>query len=88
MLVFCNLNLEVSMASLVIKDLPPELHRRLKEEALKAHRSMTKEAIYLMEAGLQEKPAQEQAQEIPAPYRGKKPLTDKMIQKWKRQGMA
>lgn len=76
------------MASLVIKNLPPELHNRLKKEALKAHRSMTKEAIYLMEAGLKDSSGPVQAQEIPAPYQGKKPLTDKMIQKWKRQGMA
>ena len=76
------------MASLVIKNLPPELHSRLKKEALKAHRSMTKEAIYLMEAGLRDNPGPVQAQEIPVLYQGKKPLTDKMIQKWKRQGMA
>ncbi|HTC21628.1 MAG TPA: hypothetical protein VK859_12315 [bacterium] len=76
------------MASLVIKDLPPELHRRLKAEALKAHRSMTKEAIYLMEAGLQERPEEGLARGMPVPYRGKKPLTEKMIQKWKRQGLA
>ena len=76
------------MATLVIKDLPDELHRRLKEEALKAHRSMTKEAIYLMEAALQEKAEPSRLQELPHPYQGQKPLTDKMIQKWKRQGMA
>ena len=76
------------MASLVIKNLPTEFYRRLKEEALKARRSMTKEAIYLMEAGLQENPGQVQARELPAPYHGKKPLTDQMIQKWKRQGIA
>jgi plasmid stability protein len=76
------------MPTLVIKDLPAELHRRLKEEAEKTHRSMTKEAIYLMETALQGEPGATQARELPAPYQGSKPLTDKMIQKWKRKGMA
>lgn len=76
------------MPTLVIKDLPAELHRRLKEEAEKTRRSMTKEAIYLMETALQGETAPFQARELPAPYQGTKPLTDKMIQKWKRKGMA
>ena len=76
------------MATLVIKDLPAELHRRLKEEAQKAHRSMTREAIYLLEAGLKESRSVSAAQEIPAPYEGSKPLTDKLIHQWKRKGMA
>jgi len=76
------------MATLVIKDLPTHLHQRLKEEALKAHRSMTKEAIYLLETGLQENRGVPMARELPLPYRGKKPLTDKLIQQWKRKGMA
>jgi plasmid stability protein len=76
------------MPTLVIKNLPAELHRRLKKEAEKTHRSMTKEAIYLMETALQGEPTPPQAREMPAPYQGPKPLTEKMIQKWKHQGMA
>ena len=76
------------MPTLVIKDLPAELHRRLKEEAERTHRSMTKEAIYLMESALQGEATPPQVREMPAPYKGPKPLTDKMIQKWKRKGMA
>ena len=38
------------MPSLVIKDLPADLHRRLKAQAEANHRSMTKEAIALLEA--------------------------------------
>jgi plasmid stability protein len=74
------------MPTLVIKDLPVELHKRLKKEAEKTHRSMTKEAIYLLETALQQE--QPKAMELPVPYKGVKPITDKMIQKWKRQGMA
>ncbi|HBC86113.1 MAG TPA: hypothetical protein DCZ94_04075 [Lentisphaeria bacterium] len=40
------------MPSLVIKNLPPEIHRRLKAEAVKNHRSMTKQAIAELETGL------------------------------------
>lgn len=76
------------MPTLVIKDLPAQLHRRLKEEAKKAHRSMTREAIYLLEAGLNEAKSLVEAHELPMPYEGKKPLTGELIQKWKRQGMA
>jgi plasmid stability protein len=76
------------MPTLVIRDLPAALHRRLKEEAEKAHRSMNREAIYLLEAGLNENKAASAAHELPAPYEGKKPLTDKLIHQWKRQGMA
>jgi plasmid stability protein len=76
------------MATLVIKDLPEDLHRRLKEEAQKAHRSMNREAVYLLEAGLNGTRAALSARELPAPYEGKIPLTDKLIHQWKRKGMA
>ena len=40
------------MPGLLIKDLPPALHERLKEEAHRNHRSMTKQALAILEAGL------------------------------------
>ena len=40
------------MPGLLIKDLPPELHKKLKESAARHHRSMTKEALYILERGL------------------------------------
>jgi plasmid stability protein len=40
------------MPALLIKDLPAALHQRLKLEAEKHHRSMTKEALCLLEQGL------------------------------------
>jgi plasmid stability protein len=39
------------MAALVIKNLPESLHRRLKARARRNHRSLTKEAIAILEAG-------------------------------------
>ena len=40
------------MATLVIKNLPDALHARLKKQAQAHHRSLTKEAIVLLEQGL------------------------------------
>jgi len=42
------------MVGLVIKNLPDELHRKLKERAKRHHRSMTKEAIVQLEKALAE----------------------------------
>ncbi len=40
------------MSTLVVKNLPAQLHERLKEQAQLHHRSITKEAISLIEQGL------------------------------------
>jgi plasmid stability protein len=41
------------MSTLVIKNLPEELHARLKEQAQRHHRSVTKEVVNLLEQGLE-----------------------------------
>lgn len=40
------------MPTLVIKNLPAHIHARLKDQAQRSHRSLTKEAVSLLEAGL------------------------------------
>lgn len=40
------------MATLVIKNLPEDLHARLKAQAQLHHRSVTREAVHLIETGL------------------------------------
>ncbi len=40
------------MTTLVIKNFPEDLHARLKEQAQRHHRSVTKEVVSLVEAGL------------------------------------
>lgn len=40
------------MSTLVVKNLPEQLHERLKVQAQQHHRSITKEAISLIEQGL------------------------------------
>ena len=62
------------MPGLLIKDFPPELHRRLKEEAARYHRSMTRQALTLLEQALSA-PARNAADLLPAPIKPKKPVT-------------
>jgi plasmid stability protein len=71
------------MPGFVIKELPAELHRKLKEQAKLHHRSMTKEAISLLEQALNQPP---QVREPPAPYKGHFPLTESFIDQAKREG--
>ena len=70
------------MPALVIKDLPADLHRRLKDDAVQHHRSMTQQAIVILELGLY------RVRPIPAfkAYRGSFPLTKAFINAAKREG--
>lgn len=45
------------MSTLVLRNVPEELHRRLKESAAAHHRSMTKEAIVILKEALAHEPA-------------------------------
>ena len=73
------------MPGLLIKDIPAELHLKLKEQAARHHRSMTREALALLEEGLLRHRAIEP---LPPPYKGRRPLTDRWLQKAKRDGRA
>jgi plasmid stability protein len=72
------------MTALVIKDLPDALHQRLKRQARLHHRSMTKEAVTVLEAALM--PAA--PIELPPPVAVNKPLTDVMLIRAKEDGRA
>lgn len=61
------------MAGLLIKDFPPELHRRLREEAVRHHRSMTRQALALLEQALTA-PARDAADLLPDPLKPLKPV--------------
>jgi len=61
------------MAGLLIKDFPPELHRRLREEAVRHHRSMTRQALALLEQALTV-PARDAADLLPDPLKPAKPV--------------
>jgi hypothetical protein len=66
------------MATIIIRDLPEALHERLKDQAKRNHRSLTKEAIALIERHLdQSRPPPE----LPPPLRLKAgPLTIRQIE--------
>ncbi len=46
------------MSTIVVKNFPDHLHTLLKQRAEHNHRSMTKEVVHLIEAGLQATPPQ------------------------------
>ena len=71
------------MTQFVIKELPETLHRKLKEQAARHRRSMTKEVLAVLEQALG---AQALRSKTPAPFRGHFPLTDKFLDKARREG--
>lgn len=72
------------MPGILIKDVPPEIHQKLKERAARNRRSMTKEALHLLEWALLDE--KQQPPEPPVPFRGNFPLTDEWIDRAKREG--
>ena len=64
------------MAALIIEELPPELHLKLRESAARHHRSLAREALALLEDALSRPPA---AVEPPRPFKGHLPLTQDLL---------
>ena len=62
------------MPGLLIKDFPPELHRRLKQEAARHHRSMARQALALLEQALIA-PARDAPDLLPDPLKPAKAVT-------------
>ena len=71
------------MPGLLIKDLPPHLHRRLRESARRNHRSMTREALALLERALDAPP---RPVHLPPLLRLSVPLTNDFLAKARREG--
>lgn len=71
------------MPSLVIKNLPLEIHRRLKEEASRNHRSMTKQAIEILDRGSFHPTPVRKVK----PFKGQFLLTDNFVNSAKREGL-
>jgi len=62
------------MPSLLIKNIPAGLHKRLKEESKRHRRSMMQEAIVILEQSLDLSPV-----EFPEPVRAAKKITHAML---------
>ncbi|MFP4607435.1 MAG: FitA-like ribbon-helix-helix domain-containing protein [Thiohalospira sp.] len=70
------------MASVVIKNLPDDLHQELKRRAERHHRSLNRELIALIETAVQGP----DHDELPDPVRLRKPLTQEMLDEARQEG--
>ena len=73
----------MTIPGLVIKDLPAKLHRKLKAQAARHHRSMTKEVHAVLDRALSE---EDRPQEVPPSFKGRFALTDEFIDRARREG--
>ncbi len=73
------------MPGLLIKNLPSALHRKLKESAARHHRSMTREALALLEQALFG-PSRNAAATFPEPLKPLRPLPPDAVVSWIREG--
>jgi plasmid stability protein len=72
------------MSSLLIKNIPEHLRKKLKEQADLNHRSMNKQAVSILEQAL-EKPGLGQ---LPPPVKLKFPITNEWLNKAKHWGRS
>lgn len=72
------------MSGVVIKNMPPLLHQRLKDDAIQNHRSMTKHIIALLEDSLDER----RKYAVPRPVKTRYPIPPEFIDWAKREGRA
>jgi plasmid stability protein len=75
------------MAALLIKDLPPRLHRKLKIRAEANRRSVTQEVITLLEQALEDRAGPPQIEAVDAlRIRGRRPLTQDLLDRARSTG--
>jgi plasmid stability protein len=63
------------MPNLLIRNVPPELHARLKASAASHRRSLTQETILIMEQGLAAGSAETFPKPLPEPFKPRRPIT-------------
>ena len=68
------------MAALVLKTFPDELHRKLKLQAKLNRRSMTNQAILLLQESLDVQTVANSAHFATPPFKGRRPLTDAILE--------
>jgi hypothetical protein len=73
------------MPGLCIKDMPAEVQQKLEARAAQNRRSITKEALYLLEKAL---PEETPPPDPPVPFQGEFLLTDEWLDQAKREGRA
>ena len=73
------------MPAILLKDVPPALHRRLKQQAATQRRSLQQEAMLAIERGLI---APSASSRPPTPVKTRIPLTEAWLRAAKHQGRA
>lgn len=63
------------MPAVVVRDMPVEMHRRLKSAALQHHRSMNREVLTILEQTLESSPVVE----LPPPVKSLRPISGDTI---------
>jgi hypothetical protein len=74
------------MAALLIRDLPTQIHYKLKRRAAHNHRSMAREALVLLEMALLEDELP--VEPMPQLFKGAFPITDQWLESAKGEGRA
>ena len=75
------------MPALLIRDLPDELHRKLKERAAANHRSMSRELLVVLEEALHESAGPPPLAAVDRMrVTGTKPLTQELLDQARREG--
>ena len=75
------------MAGLLIKDLPPALHDRLRARAAASHRSISREALVILQEALDERAGPPALEEVDALRQtGARPLTDDIVERARVEG--
>lgn len=70
------------MAGLLIKDVPKELHRKLKARAAANRRSLSNEALTILESALHDRSGPLTLEEIDRlRVHGRRPLTDAILER-------
>lgn len=74
------------MPNLLIRDLPEEVHRRLKERAAQNRRSMNQEVLLLLEEAVEWR--ENETPDPPVPFQGDFGIDDTWLDEAKRSGRA
>lgn len=72
------------MPTLVVRNLPEDLHRALKRQARQCERSMNGQAIVLLRRALSEQ-GDALCEEVAPPYAADKPLTQALLNEAKKE---
>ena len=72
------------MPALVLKKIPEDLHRKLKLQAELNRRSMTRQAILLLQQGVESHDPLNSINVAILPFKGKRPLTDALLSEARR----